>query len=104
MNLQHHLTWLIPSICASVFLSILIWNTTEPLYLKEVGKNLLLGVIVGYFINKFCIINEWQKWISIYCGVGSFLAKPIGLLLLKNKWIILKAKTGLDGDDKNIKE
>jgi len=104
MNLQHILIWLIPAVLASVFLSLLQWNTKEPLYLKEIIKTIALGVIMGYFTNKICIIESWEKWVSVYSGLTSFLAQWIGALILKNKWIILKAKTGMDGSDAENKK
>jgi hypothetical protein len=37
-------------------------------------------------------------------SLTSFLAQWIGALILKNKWIILKAKTGMDGSDAENKK
>lgn len=93
-------TWMIPALLVSCAAVLAQWDTKKPLYLKEVLQTILLGLIAGYATNKVCLLCGYGGLkITVVTLFTSFFARFIGQLLIKNKWIILKAKTGLNGGE-----
>lgn len=93
---------MIPVLIASLYKVMVIWDITKKWVWKDVGTAFVQGFCIGYFANEACNYGgtKWHEAVSIVAGTAAFMANWIGILIFKNRWKILKAKTGLDGEEK----
>jgi len=91
MDLQQHLTWLIPAVLGSVLkISLMKKDSSMSDQALKVVKNLIQGICLGYFVNKICIIKSWTEWTSIAAGISAFSAEYILLFVIKFRYSMIK--------------
>lgn len=107
MNLEQHLTWVIPAVLGSVLkISLMKKEASVSDQAIRIVKNLIQGICLGYFVNKICIIKSWTEWTSIAAGISAFSAEYILLFVIKFRYSMLKEMINKIGeavptDDKN---